>query len=233
MADAVTVDDLLVRRGKFVLDIPRWRVPEGAILGLVGANGAGKTTLLELLPGFYAPDSGQVRVLGLDPTEDTIGVRRSLGYMNDDLAVPWMTIRGMFRFLSGYWPTWDPGLVDELVGRFRLDTSRWTTSLSKGERTKLRLIMALAFRPRVVVLDEPATGLDVHGRRALLEIVVDIVRDPGRTVIISSHDLSDLERICDRLTVLEGGKIRSEGPTADIVGDGRTLEEVALSWRTP
>jgi ABC-2 type transport system ATP-binding protein len=102
--------------------------------------------------------------------------------------------------------------------------------LSKGQGTRIRLVLAMAFRPRVLVLDEPATGLDLAGRRSLLRSVLDVVRDPQRTVIVSSHQLQDVERIADRLLVLDAGQVIQQGPTADLVGDDRTLEEAMVSW---
>lgn len=150
--------------------------------------------------------------------------------MSDDLPLPGMRVDRLLWFLSGYWPTWDKGLVDDLIQRFEIDTRKPTTGLSKGEGTRLRLLLAVAFRPQVLVLDEPATGLDVHGRRAMLQTVLDVVRDGERAVVISSHDLVDVERICDRLLVLDRGRFVAEGPTGDVIGEGRTLEEALLAW---
>jgi ABC-2 type transport system ATP-binding protein len=230
MSDAIEVDGLRVRRGTFTLEVPRWRVAAGTVVGVVGANGAGKSTLLELLPGFYATDEGSVRVAGLDPAADPVGVRQVLGFMTDDLPLPAGSVSRLLWTLSGYWPTWDGDLVRGLLDRFEIDPGASVGTMSKGEGTRLRLVLAMAFRPKVLVLDEPATGLDVHGRRALLKTVLEVVQDPGRAVIISSHDLADVERICDRLLVLHRGRVLNEGPTADLVGDHRTLEEAVLQW---
>ena len=119
--------------------------------------------------------------------------------------------------------------ICELV-RFHLDPRDKTHQLSRGQGTRLRLVLAMAFRPRVLVLDEPAGGLDLAGRRALLDIVLEIVGDPERSVIISSHQLSDVERIADRLLVLRRGSVIREGPTAELIGEGRTIEEALLDW---
>lgn len=230
MTDLVALDHVVVSRGDFTLDVPSWRVPAGVVVGVVGPNGAGKSTLLSLLPGLSAPDQGVVRVSGLDPVAQTIEVRQSLGFMTDDLPLPAMTVGRLLWFLSGYWPTWNAGLVATLVDRFALDLGKSTGALSKGEGTRLRLVMAMAFEPRVLVLDEPATGLDVHGRRALLQSVLDVVKDPARSVIVSSHDLVDVERVCDRLLVLQQGRVIAEGLTSELVGEDRTLEEAAIAW---
>jgi ABC-2 type transport system ATP-binding protein len=197
---------------------------------VVGPNGAGKTTLLESLAGLRPVDSGAVRVFGLDPWQRPVEVRSALGFMSDDLPVFPMRIARLLRFVSGYYPTWDPALVERLLARFELDPHDKTHQLSRGQGTRLRLVLAMAFRPRVLVLDEPAAGLDLGGRRALLDAVLEIAGDPARSVVISSHQLSDVERVADRLLVLNRGRVTHEGPTSELIGEGRTIEEALLEW---
>jgi ABC-2 type transport system ATP-binding protein len=228
--DLVSVEALAVRRGRFTLEVPRWAVAPGQVVGIVGPNGAGKTTLLESLAGLRPVDGGDVRVFGLDPWQRPVEVRSSLGFMSDDLPVFPMRIGRLLRFVSGYYPTWDPQLVERLLERFQLDPRDKTHQLSRGQGTRLRLILAMAFRPRVLVLDEPAAGLDLGGRRALLDTVLEIVRDPWRSVVISSHQLSDVERVADRLLVLSRGRVTHDGPTSELIGEGRTIEEALLAW---
>lgn len=226
----VELRDVQVRRGSFLLDVPHWAVAPGRVVGVVGENGAGKTTLLRLLPGLDAPTRGSVRVLGREPLADPTFVRSRLGFMSDDMPVFNLSVSKLLNVLSGYYASWDAALVSRLIERFGLDVRKRATALSKGEGTRLRLIMALAFRPRVLVLDEPATGLDVGGRRALLKSILDIVRDPRASVIVSSHQLGDLERIADELLVLHHGRIVEAGPIDLVVGEHRTLEEALLTW---
>lgn len=231
MPDAlIDLQNVRCERQDFALSIPSWQVSPGQVVGVVGPNGAGKTTLLRLLPGLDVPSSGQVRVLGHDPQANPVAVRQGLGFMSDDMPLFRLRVGPLFRTLSGYWPTWDKGLVDDLVRRLGLDLGRGVWELSKGEGTRVRLVCALAFQPKVVVLDEPATGLDVGGRRALLETVLDVVRDPQRSVIISSHQLTDLERLADSLLVLDRGQVVQQGPTDTLVGQGRSLEEALTAW---
>ncbi|MFH1998791.1 MAG: ABC transporter ATP-binding protein [Planctomycetota bacterium] len=229
-ADLIDLNKLRVRRGAFCLDILKWQVAPGQVIGLVGPNGAGKTTLLEVLSGIRPKTSGEVRVFGYDPWRSPVKVRSSLGYMSDDMPLFALSINKLLRLVSGYYPTWDENLVEDLLERFSIDPRQKVGRLSKGQGTRIRLIVAMAFRPRVLLLDEPASGLDLAGRHALLESVLDVVRDPARTVIISSHMLQDVERISDRLLVLNKGGVVQEGITGDLIGEGRTLEEALVTW---
>lgn len=228
--DLVHVHELRVRRDGFVLDVPEWRVAPGEVVGLVGPNGAGKTTLLETLAGLRPTTSGSVRALGNDPWANPAKVRSRLGFMSDDMPVFDTRVGSLLRMLSGYYPTWDTELVELLLERFKLDPRLKASRLSKGQGTRLRLITALAFRPTLLILDEPAAGLDVTGRRTLLESVLNVVRDPARSVLVSSHMLADVERIADRLLVLNEGRVVKDGPTDGLVGEHRTLEEALIDW---
>jgi ABC-2 type transport system ATP-binding protein len=226
----VSAENLVVRRGRFALRVPQWNVAAGEVVGIVGPNGAGKTTLLETIAGFRYADAGRMSVFGFDPWRDPVDVRLSLGFMADDLPIFGMRIADLLRTLSGYYATWDQDLAQEMLRRFELDPKKNTTQLSRGEGTRVRLLAAMAFRPRLLVLDEPAAGLDLSGRRQLLESVLSVVRDPSRSVIFSSHLLHDVERISDRLLVLDGGNVIRDGQTDSLVGEGRTLEEALESW---
>jgi ABC-2 type transport system ATP-binding protein len=228
--EIIAVDTLCVKRGAFVLKVPKWRVAAGSVIGLVGPNGAGKTTLLEVLAGLRAASGGTARVLGRDPWKDPVAVRSALGFMSDDMPLFSMRVGSLLRMISGYYATWDSGLVEELLARFKLDPGIKVDKLSRGQGTRIRLITAMAFRPRILLLDEPASGLDLGGRRALLESVLDVVKDPARSVVISSHMLQDVERISDRLLVLDEGRVVTEGRTDELVGEGRTLEEALVAW---
>ncbi|MCB9742447.1 MAG: ABC transporter ATP-binding protein [Alphaproteobacteria bacterium] len=230
MTELITLRGVRARRGAFTLDIPEWTVRAGRVVGVVGPNGAGKTTLLRLLPGMDGVDAGEVRVLGRDPRRAPAEVRSALGFMSDDLSLFDLRLDKLLRVVSGYYPTWDAGLVDRLVERFQLDLTQRVGRLSKGQGTRLRLVVAMAFHPKVLVLDEPATGLDVAGRRQLLEVVLDIASDPERAVIVSSHQLADVQRIADELLVLNQGRVVQQGETDRLVGDARTLEEALVAW---
>lgn len=230
-ATLVHVTDLEVQRAGFTLKVPTWTVEPGSVVGVVGPNGAGKTTLLDCLAGIVSPTAGQVRVMGRDPAADPVFVRSRAGFMSDDRPLFDLPVAKLLRVLSGYYPTWDDDLVAHLVQRFGLDLRAHVRRLSKGQGTCLRVIAALAFRPAVVVLDEPGTGLDLGARQALLQSVIEVARDPVRSVIVSSHQLADLERIADALLVLRGGTVVTQGPTDVLVPDGKSLSEVLVHMR--
>jgi len=227
----VQVTDLKIERAGFGLHIPSWTVEPGSVVGVVGPNGAGKTTLLNCLAGIIAPSSGQVRVMGRDPSVDPVFVRSRAGFMSDDRPLFDLPVSKLLRVLSGYYTTWDDELVAHLLQRFGLDLRAHVRELSKGQSTCLRVIAALAFRPTVVVLDEPGTGLDLGARQTLLRSVIEVARDPVRAVVVSSHQLSDLERIADALLVLRGGKVVAQGPTDSVVPEGKSLSEALVHMR--
>ncbi len=229
--DLVVVENLRRGRGRFELEVPRWSVPPGVVVGVVGPNGAGKTTLLRLLPGLDKTDGGTVSVFGMDPWKAPEKVRLELGFMSDDQALFNLRIHKLLWVLSGYYPSWDAQLVEQLLERFQLDPGRKVSQLSKGEAVRIRLVVAMAHRPRLLVLDEPAAGLDPAGRRALLQTVLEVVGDERCSVIVSSHQLTDLERITDRLLVIHEGKVLHEGATDELVPEGQTLEEAMVGWR--
>lgn len=227
-SNLIEVNGLGIQRGAFRLHVPEWRIEPGQVIGLVGPNGAGKTTLVEALAGLRCAPG--VRVFGCNPWTSPVKVRSALGFMSDDMPLFALRIRNLLKLVSAYYPTWDRDLVEELLDRFKLDPNQKVQKLSKGQGTRIRLLLAMAFRPRVLLLDEPASGLDLAGRHSLLESVLEVVRDPSRSVVISSHLLQDVERISDRLLVLNQGEVVKEGLTSELVGDERTLEEALVAW---
>jgi len=229
-ADIIRIDSLRCQRGDFELNVPSWSVQAGQVVGLVGPNGAGKTTLLRTLAGMDEADAGQVAVVGLDPVREHTAMRGQCAFMWDGQPVFNVSIRRILHLLSGYYPTWDPQLVEQLLERFELNPDALPEHLSRGQGTRLRLVIALAWRPKLLLLDEPASGLDLSGRAALLESVIEVAGAGDRCVIISSHQLADVERICDRLLVINHGQVLQDGATDELVAPGRTLEEAMVVW---
>ena len=193
-------------------------VPSGAIYGLIGPNGAGKTTLIDQIFGMGSPDAGTIRVCGLDHERDEVAVKERAAYVGPDLSfVAWGKVGKAIRFIRGFRPTWDEAYCARLMESLGISADERIATLSFGGRTKLALLLALAWHPQVLVLDEPTTGLDAHSKKAVFAELLAIVRDEARTVFISSHQLSDLERFTDRVGVLHKGRLVAEGATAELV----------------
>lgn len=229
MTSAVEIEGLFFQRGRFALDIASLSIEAGTVVGLVGANGAGKSTLLELLVGLHTPKRGKLRVAGLDAVDDVIAVRRRTGLVQPESPLFALRVDALLRTVAPFYPSWDQARAAELVARFSLPLDKHVMELSRGEGLRVRLVLALAYAPEVVLLDEPTSGLDVVNRREVLAEIVRTVSDAGRTVVVASHDLADLERVCDRIVWLDAGRVVADGTPAEVAGVGKTLEERLLA----
>jgi len=185
------------------------RVPCGSIFGFVGANGAGKTTTIRMIVGHLHPPEGTVRTLGGDPWCHTAETRARVAYVSEEMDLPaWMTPEKAIGFCAPLYPNWDHALAEELLDAFSLRGKGRFPTLSKGQQRRLCLLLALCQRADLLVMDEPASGLDPAARRDLLDRILAIACDGGRrTVFISSHILTDLERVADRVAFLRGGEL--------------------------
>jgi ABC-2 type transport system ATP-binding protein len=202
---------------KRALDEVSFQATEGCVHGLVGSNGAGKTTLLKHLLGLLRAQSGSVRVFGLDPVRDPVGVLSRVGYLSEERELPeWMRIDELMRYTQAYHPTWDDAYARELIGTFALDPGKKIKELSKGMRAQAGLVVAVAHRPELLILDEPSTGLDAVVRRDILDAIVRTVADDGRTVIFSSHLLDEVERMSDRVTMMLHGRVTLDGALDEV-----------------
>ncbi len=183
-------------------------VAEGTVLGLIGPNGAGKTTLIKHILGLLRSEQGSTRVFGLDPVADPEGVLSRIGYVSEERDLPgWMRIRDLYRYTRAFFPNWDDALVTELTERFQLDVGQKVKTLSRGQHVRTALVLALAHRPPLLVLDEPSSGLDPVVRRDVLESIVHTTAQSGSTVLFSSHLLDEVERLSDRLAMIVDGRI--------------------------
>ena len=189
-------------------------IPAGQTFALLGRNGAGKTTLIRTLLGLLPTTSGTVRVLGLDPAREPLEVRRRIGYLAEDQAMyGWMTAVEIGRFLAPFYKTWDAPHYCSLLGRFELPVDVKIKHLSKGQTVRLGLALALAHRPEVIILDDPALGLDPIARKEFNRDLIEHLQAEGRTVLYSSHLLSEVEAVADGVAILDRGRIVRSGRT--------------------
>ena len=193
---------------KTALDDISLTVPRGGVFGLIGGNGAGKTTLIKHILGMLKAQSGTVRVFGLDPVENPVGTLGRIGYLSEDRDLPnWMRVGELMRYTQAFFPSWDEAYAEELREAFDLDGNARIKNLSRGQRARAGLLVALAHRPELLVLDEPSSGLDPVVRRDILGAIIRTIADEGRTVLFSSHLLDEVERVADRVAIIHQGRI--------------------------
>ncbi len=199
------------------LDNVSLAVPRGVVFGLIGANGAGKTTLIRHVLGLLRAQAGSVRVFGRDPVREPVGVLSRVGYLSEEGDLPgWMRVGELMRYLRAFYPRWDEDYAEDLRRQFALDRSAKVKELSKGQRARAGLLVALAYRPELLLLDEPSSGLDPIVRRDILGAIVRTIADEGRTVLFSSHLLDEVERVSDRVAMLDSGRVLFAGDCDEI-----------------
>jgi len=195
-------------QGKEVLSGATFSVEKGQVVGLLGKNGAGKTTLIHVAMGMLRAQSGSVRVLGLDPERDAVEMKRRVGFVSEDqILPPAMRVKQVIGLHRDLYPGWDPELEGQLRQRFSFSDRARVKSLSKGEARQLALLCAVAHRPELLILDEPAGGLDPAARREFLETSIDLLSDGGTSILFSSHYMSDVERMADRIILLHDRQV--------------------------
>jgi len=209
-------------------------VPEGSIYALLGANGAGKTTTIKVLMNLLAPSAGEARVLGVDSRRLAPAQRAQIGYVSEDQRPPlWMTVRQLLDYCRPFYPTWDPALEAALLRQFALPVDRPLKHLSRGMRMKAALLSSLAYRPKLLVLDEPFSGLDPLARDDLVRGVLEASEQGDWTVLISSHDIEEVERLADHVALLESGRLQFAEPTESLLGRFRRIEVSLAGDRPP
>jgi ABC-2 type transport system ATP-binding protein len=215
MAEDVITAKRLTRYfgSKCVLDEVSFAVPRGSVTAFLGRNGSGKTTTLRILLGLLAPTRGSTTILGHDSQQIPAAARGSIGYLAENHPlIPWMTVRQAGEFQAAFYSRWNQKIFDAVIDHFGLDSKARASTLSRGQRAGLALALTLAPEPELLILDDPALGLDPVARRALLESILVITRDANRTVLLSSHLLDDIERVADYLLILDRAVLRAACP---------------------
>ena len=208
MENALEVKGLTKHYKGFTLDNVSFSLPAGCIMGFIGENGAGKSTTIRLMLGLARADAGTVRLLGEDPDEGGAALRERLGVVMDDSGIPEaLSLRDMRRILAAGYRTFEPDKFDALAVRFQLPERKMVKDYSRGMRMKLSLAAALSHDCRLLILDEATSGLDPVVRDEILDLFLEFIQDEDHSIFVSSHILSDLEKVCDYITFIHGGRI--------------------------
>ena len=204
-------------------------VPRGAIYALVGRNGSGKTTTIRMLLDLARPDAGTARVLGIDSHADRVTVLERVGFVSDRPLPGGWTGEQLVKFNRGFYPRWSDELVARYVRVFDIPMKQKFRNLSRGNQTKMWLMLALAQQPELLILDEPTAGLDPVVTDQLLRVLVEDVASEGRTVFLSSHHLSEMERIADWVGMLDRGRLLLEAPMEDLRARFRRIQVAGVA----
>ncbi len=187
-------------------------VGRGQVLGLLGKNGAGKTTLIKCALGLLRPDAGQSLIGGDKAQELTPGTKARLGYVPQEPTIyPWMKVGQAIAYHGAFYPNWNEAFAASLLQRLELDTGKRVGALSVGQHQKLAILLALGPEPDILLLDEPVAALDPAARRDFLKMILDIVANGERTVLLSTHITSDVERVCSHVSILRTGRVMFTG----------------------
>jgi ABC-2 type transport system ATP-binding protein len=236
-ADAITTRGLSKRYGReTALESVDIRVPNGAVYVLIGANGAGKSTTLKVLMNLERPDSGSAHVFGLDTGAQGPEVRAQIGYVPErhDAGYRWMTCARLLQHVAVYHPSWDHAYVDHLSRALDLRLTRKIGGLSKGEARRLQLVIALAHRPALLLLDEPTDGLDPVVRNRTLALLAEHLADTPTTVLISTHHVYEVESLADHIGVLREGRLVAQMPREELQRTVRRYRvQVPEGWEAP
>jgi ABC-2 type transport system ATP-binding protein len=190
------------------LDAVDLQLNAGSIIGLVGSNGAGKSTLLRHIIGLYLPDEGTCTTFGVEAKKLSPKELARIGYVHQEgELLDWMNVGQLIRYVSAYYDTWNKDLEQRYIHDFELNLKDRVGTLSPGQRQKLAILLAIGFEPELLILDEPASALDPLARRQFLDLMLEMIQTQDRTIVISSHILSDIEKIIDHIVVMDKGKI--------------------------
>jgi ABC-2 type transport system ATP-binding protein len=202
-------------------------VPEGSVTAFLGPNGAGKTTTIKCLLNMLTPDAGTVEVLGLDSRRMGSAVFQQIGYVSENQELPlWMTVQQFLDYCRPMYPNWDPAFAAQLLKQFDLPLATKLKALSRGMKMKAALLSSLAYRPKLVVLDEPFSGLDPLVRDEFIRGMLELTENEGWSVFVSSHDIAEVERLADRVAIIDRGRIQLDEDSDSLRARFRSVEIV-------
>jgi ABC-2 type transport system ATP-binding protein len=205
---AVELNGVSKKYRYFALEDIHLKLARGQIMGLIGANGAGKSTTIRVLMGLVHQDSGEVRVLGHSMPAEQVSAKWDIGFASEDMRLyESMTLAWHMRFMQSIYPTWDDSYAQLLLKRFGLHANQKIKGISHGQRVKATLLLVLARKPQLLILDEPTTGLDPVARHEVLRELTNVMADEGRNILFSSHNTQDVEQISDQITFIDRGRI--------------------------
>jgi ABC-2 type transport system ATP-binding protein len=208
-------------------------VSPGSVFALIGPNGAGKTTTIKVLMNLLEPTSGEAMVLGVDSRRLKPRERQQIGYVSENQRLPdWMSVRQLLDYCRPFYPTWDRGLEAKLLRQFELPPERKIRQLSRGMMMKAALLSSLAYRPRLLVLDEPFSGLDPLVRDEFVRGVLEVSQQDEWTVFISSHDINEVEQLADRVGLIDAGRMHFSEPIDALLARFRRVD-VTLGGSSP
>lgn len=207
---AISLTDVCKSYKHFKLKNISLNYQRGMVAGLIGPNGAGKSTTMRIMMGLIQPDSGRVEVFGSEISANLAASKQEIGYFSDDMRLykP-ETVGWHMQFIQSMYPSWDQHYANELVERFGLIIDQTVKGLSHGQRVKAMLLLILARKPKLLILDEPTNGLDPVAKHEVLQELMRVVEDPERTILYSSHNTQDVEQICDWVTFIDRGQVIS------------------------
>jgi ABC-2 type transport system ATP-binding protein len=232
---AISLSHVSKRYPHFMLSDISLDFPQGSVAGLIGPNGAGKTTTMRIMMGLVTPDSGAVSVLNRPISSHQAAVKQEIGYYSEDMRLyKRETIGWHLQFVRSVYPRWDDAYARELLNRFGLNPEQRVKGLSHGQRVKALLLLILARRPRLLILDEPTTGLDPVARHEVITELMRVVEDEERTILFSSHNTQDVEKLSDSITFIDRGQVIASRARDELLEQWRRVRlQASAEWQVP
>jgi ABC-2 type transport system ATP-binding protein len=232
---AISLAHVSKRYRHFTLSDISLDFPRGTVAGLIGPNGAGKSTTMRIMMGLVTPDTGSLTVLGQPISSNHASVKQDIGYYSEDMRLyKRETIGWHLQFVRSVYPSWDDAYAGRLLDRFGLNADQRVKGLSHGQRVKALLLLILARHPQLLILDEPTTGLDPVARHEVLTELMRVVEDEERTILFSSHNTQDIEKLCDSITFVDRGQVIASRGRDDLLEQWRRIRlQAPAEWQVP